>query len=626
MGNISAKARLSASITVPDSTGMKRTFTIGEGDVVKGLVYEANGVTRSVDGVVHIINYSISSKTSAVSSNTCYCKRGSQFASQVSITALVVDSSNQYAADVNPIPINGIISIDSVNVSSLGVSGVVLEGFNRLTFMCDGEVDSVLWNNAIAEIVREGNKYVVTLPSMKKVNELRIFSEDRFFSTTINGIEPAMDRDECIQNAISAVMYHAATAGEHDFGAIVASDVGEVDSIMIGDAEYTKRDLITILRPNDDSLFIPAFEVVDGLLKIAVPLLALHADENGRTKIIVSEYELDVPGLTDVNVELTLSATAIGGKGGSYKNDLTFAATGSHIDIVHERQDGSACVNIAAATADGDIPNDTMVLGCVCDSSNYKTFSIFPFSTTRVITNSVIKGAFTTELDLNTRKVSYMFFTPEYGRFTATVDTIESICKFVAATSDELTALLADPDAMVISLNGNLEMDAGIRINRPGMVIEGNGNKIIAKDVSPTQAGLLVTNDNVAIRDLTVEATGDYALKVFGRDNVMVENVTAISHTKGAIQVNGSSVTLAGNIVVDAPWGGIEVCKSSKGAIPCLTVNANRITCNTSSVPTIWIDKAAEDGIENVVTDMSGILTRMELPADKANADQIWYK
>ena len=39
-----------------------------------------------------------------VEANTCYCKRGSQFASQVAIAALVVDSSNQYAADVNAIP------------------------------------------------------------------------------------------------------------------------------------------------------------------------------------------------------------------------------------------------------------------------------------------------------------------------------------------------------------------------------------------------------------------------------------------------------------------------------------------------------------------------------------------
>ena len=58
------------------------------------------------------------------------------------------------------------------------------------------------------------------------------------------------------------------------------------------------------------------------------------------------------------------------------------------------------------------------------------------------------------------RKVSYMFFIPEYGRFTAAIDTTESICRFTAATSDELTTLLEDPDAMVISLDGNLEIDA----------------------------------------------------------------------------------------------------------------------------------------------------------------------
>lgn len=625
MGNISAKARLSASITVPDSTGMKRTFTISEGDVVKGLVYEANGVTRSVDGVVHIINYSISSKTSAVSSNTCYCKRGSQFASQVAIAALVVDSSNQYAADVNAIPINGIISIDSVNVSSLGVSGVTLEGFNRLTFMCDGEVDSVLWNNAVAEITEEGNRYIVTLPSMKKVNELRIFSEDRFFNTTINGIEPDVDRDECIQNAISAVMHRATTADECDFGVIVASEVGNVDSLMIGDIEYTKNDLITIIRSDDNSVFIPAFEVVDGLLKIAAPLLVQHADTNGRTKIVVSEYELDVPGLTDVNVELTLSATAGGGKGGSYKNDLTFAASGSHIDIIHERQDGSAYVNIVAATADGNIPSDTVTLRCV-DPDGNKIFNILPFSKMCAISNSVISGAFTTDMDLNSRKVSYMFFIPEYGRFTAAIDTTESICRFTAATSDELTTLLEDPDAMVISLDGNLEIDTGIRVNRPGMVIEGNGNKLVAKDITPTQAGLLITNDGVIIRNLTIEATGDYALKVFGRDKVAIENVTAISHTKGAIQVNGSNVTLAGDIVTEAPWGGIEVCKSSKGAIPCLMVNAKSITCNTSGVPAIWVDKAVEDGLENAVINMSGILKKMDIPAEKGEVDQIWFK
>ena len=191
---------------------------------------------------------------------------------------------------------------------------------------------------------------------------------------------------------------------------------------------------------------------------------------------------------------------------------------------------------------------------------------------------------------------------------------------------DELTTLLEDPDAMVISLDGNLEIDTGIRVNRPGMVIEGNGNKLVAKDITPTQAGLLITNDGVIIRNLTIEATGDYALKVFGRDKVAIENVTAISHTKGAIQVNGSNVTLAGDIVTEAPWGGIEVCKSSRGAIPCLMVNAKSITCNTPGVPAIWVDKAVEDGLENAVINMSGILKKMDIPAEKGEVDQIWFK
>lgn len=626
MSNVSAKARLSAAITVPDSTGMNRTFTISEGDIVKGLTYEANGVTRTVDGVVHLINYAISNR-SINTTNVCYCKRGSQFASQVSITAIVVDSSNQYAADVNAIPINGIISIDSVNISSLGVANVTLEGFDRLTFTSDGEVDSVLWNNEIAELTEEGNKFVVTLPSMQKVNELRIFSEDRFFTTTVNGIEPDVDRDECINNALTAIMARMQSGNyePEDLYVIVASDVGYVDTVTIDDIDFSESDIIPIMNlstSKEDEIAV--FEVDNGLLKIAAPVLMEHVDDVGRTHISVAGYDFDVPGFADAEARIGVSASAGGGKGGLYKNLVTVMQTApNHIDLAHERQDGSAFVALTARTEDGPIPDSAMAI--MVDNS-VEGYVIGTFGMLKNITNSDSTSAFTHEEDLHNGKSEYKFFIPDYGKFDVFIDTVESICVFNAVTADDLTSMLANPDAMVIELGADVALDAGMTITRPGVVIDGGGNTLTASSVENGKGGILVSDHDVTIRNITIDATGDYAIKLVSNESALIENVTAISHTKGAIQINGANAVIKGDIVTEGPWGGIEVCKGARGTVPSLVVLADSVTCNTSSVPTIWVDKALEDGLQNTVTDAKGILTQMSLPANKADADQIWYK
>ena len=87
------------------------TVTLYEGDLVKGLKYTVNGVESSLDGRVRVIR----AVTRANSTVPSTCPPEPYVSQYITATALVIDVSEQYDADLVAVQINQITGIDSVN-------------------------------------------------------------------------------------------------------------------------------------------------------------------------------------------------------------------------------------------------------------------------------------------------------------------------------------------------------------------------------------------------------------------------------------------------------------------------------------------------------------------------------
>lgn len=87
------------------------TVTLFEGDIVSDLVYMKSGVKKVINGSVRVINASTSSNNTSIES----CPPEPYVHRYISPVSIVIDSSEQYEAEMVTVNILDIISIGTIN-------------------------------------------------------------------------------------------------------------------------------------------------------------------------------------------------------------------------------------------------------------------------------------------------------------------------------------------------------------------------------------------------------------------------------------------------------------------------------------------------------------------------------
>lgn len=197
-----------------------------------------------------------------------------------------------------------------------------------------------------------------------------------------------------------------------------------------------------------------------------------------------------------------------------------------------------------------------------------------------------------------------------------------------------LIAAIENDEVNEIKLIKNIDSTKTITISRPNVTIDGDGHTITFQGLGNRADGLLITDFNVRVKDLIVNAgvenpggpwQGIYAIQVYNTKDVVLENVTATG-ANGGILVNGSSVRLEGEIdVTGNGYGGIEVSADTVGAGNLkLIVNAT-INNNTEEAgkPTIWEDKVS--GCVEGIDKYHSIRVYNNYEEDKDIQEQVHY-
>ncbi len=198
-----------------------------------------------------------------------------------------------------------------------------------------------------------------------------------------------------------------------------------------------------------------------------------------------------------------------------------------------------------------------------------------------------------------------------------------------AATAEELSDALADPEVKVVTVTGEIEAGEVMSIDR-SILIKG-------RDTARAGAGIIFDNTdgieivnagNVTLEDIRIEVInngegwqGLYGVQAYGASNVVFDNVT-VTGADGGILINGAKAALSGIVDVSGnEFGGIEVSRGAElEAAPLLSGTAENLRndTETETEPTVWIDKVSV--LTEAVVDVAG-LNRSERP----EKDQMYY-
>lgn len=117
--------RISLKLNFNYENGYVKTVELREGQLVKNLTFTVNGETKTVTGLVKVINYI--SKQGMSSKDGCFHDDVSNFDEYVSVTTLNIDCSKEYNFNVVQVPVKFIEDIESVEdvvVAPVEVNGV----------------------------------------------------------------------------------------------------------------------------------------------------------------------------------------------------------------------------------------------------------------------------------------------------------------------------------------------------------------------------------------------------------------------------------------------------------------------------------------------------------------------
>lgn len=199
-----------------------------------------------------------------------------------------------------------------------------------------------------------------------------------------------------------------------------------------------------------------------------------------------------------------------------------------------------------------------------------------------------------------------------------------------AATAEELTDAISDPEVKIITVTGEITADDVLSIDR-SVTIRGN------IDARSENAGItfdntdgieIVNAGNVVLEDLEVKVInnqigwqGIYGIQAYGTSDVTLRNVS-VTGADGGILVNGAETTLDGIVDVSGnEFGGIEVSKGvGVETMPKLKGTSENLKNDneSSSNPTVWIDKVSE--LTAAVVEVTGLNS-----AESGEKDQMYF-
>lgn len=111
-------ATAKAMVGVTLNMNGQASITLFEGDVIEGLTYKSGEETKTISGTVRVIHGSIRANSTAPKN----CPPEPYAQKYITVTALIIDSSSEFDAELQRVDINSIVSIGSVNGEKLAAS------------------------------------------------------------------------------------------------------------------------------------------------------------------------------------------------------------------------------------------------------------------------------------------------------------------------------------------------------------------------------------------------------------------------------------------------------------------------------------------------------------------------
>ena len=183
--------------------------------------------------------------------------------------------------------------------------------------------------------------------------------------------------------------------------------------------------------------------------------------------------------------------------------------------------------------------------------------------------------------------------------------------------------------ADITGLTSQVSIKAPITINGAGHTISAT-TPITGTDKA-TASIILIEEDNVVLKDLSVKGTreytprqnwqeGEFGIKVWNAKGVVLEDVK-VSNVNAGIQVNSAEVTIKGteNELSNNNWGGIGVTTDTSGTLEpgkLVIAAGTTIACTDKQSPVVWAESTG------TVDDKSGLISFEVTSNDES---QTWY-
>ncbi len=183
--------------------------------------------------------------------------------------------------------------------------------------------------------------------------------------------------------------------------------------------------------------------------------------------------------------------------------------------------------------------------------------------------------------------------------------------------------------ADIKGLTSQVSIKAPITINGAGHTI--SAATPITEADKATASIILIEEDNVVLKDLSVNGTreytprqdwqeGEFGIKVWNAEGVVLEDVK-VSSVNAGIQVNSAVVTIKGteNELSNNNWGGIGVTTDTSETLKpgkLVIAAGTKIACTDEQSPVVWTESTG------TVDDKSGLISFEVTSNDES---QTWY-
>ena len=194
--------------------------------------------------------------------------------------------------------------------------------------------------------------------------------------------------------------------------------------------------------------------------------------------------------------------------------------------------------------------------------------------------------------------------------------------------------ILAEPGDEIVLDAGRFELTDGLSLDVDGVVLRGAGMNASVLDFSGQRGageGLLVTSDNVTLRDFAVENPQGDGIKSKGADDIVYSGIR-VTWTNGPAATNGAygiypvestRILIDGCEVSGASDAGIYVGQSSKITVRNSTARSNvaGIEIENSRKAIVELNYVTQNTGGILVFDLPGLLVRNNLVVNNTTAN-----